>query len=1008
MSELTDAIAAMGELEADPEGARAALGADYDAVVAGVREAIRKGVSSQQLDLSPGAQKPMRQERDAQVRAKFGEGQKPTWERARNEEEQQAAERSGIDLEKPVEGVTAESLVGPGDPALRRLDEADQVQRLQDQALDPSAQSFTKRKDISRPPEFAGTAAPSVQTGMPGPLTGTTFTPGVSGWNPGAGQVGTSRHPITWFEPTLDEFRRDMRGQGWDVDKLDQNSDEYKTYADVAYAQAYDDAVSKGIPITRSAFTKFAQEHPTINKALDAVESALYGAESTLAFGIPSRANEKVNPSEKLARQRVVAEHPVANTLGAIGAAFVPAAPANVAGGAAARGAESVASRLGFSKLATKAVTGGVAGSAAAATQSAGQDAVDMASGEKPPSVASAATRALISGMLGFGLGSGLGVMQRGAEARMDNLRENSPVGPDLKRAEDWAGAHTTVSGGMSTPDRVRALRAQARQEQIASPQDIVAAEAEGPMLARAQEMSRGRQAVLDQAENHVTSEVDRLGRVAEQNEDQLVDSVHLWGRLEQDKARAAAARRQDPFYRDVKERRSMRPVVDEIVRHIKPRVSPTGSDVGDPSLLQRWVPKLSEAVEVPSDVTAPDVIRGFRARRDLDIENPLGVSRAEAEAMGFDVKALDRATVDQGWVPSDRFIIFPRKLSAQEHNEVSSDMAGAFSREERGYRPEFKSVVATMLDQQKQWGKYYQGIMEQSSRELRDANQAVERVGMPVADENGGVPGNATRQNMRGVVSGYGAEGRDPLVDRTLEKFAGQNRPLLKRNLEILTTLRNLGLLQGSKPTARNSWTPGQRSAIRTLLENYGVSNPPATDAELGAFLGQLEASVAEAQRVGEALESVGLPRKVPENPANRELAGFHAKVAGYDPALAKTDPGMEQLQALADAAGVKENLKQLGGLAALDRLQRNQMSAKFFGRMTPTGPGGTMLFVPGNTALRVDAAMRGLKNVTPGMPGTAAGRPERAKPSESVGSKGRDTVRKATKEARQHASRP
>jgi hypothetical protein len=507
MSEYDDAVQALRDMEANPDEARASLGDRYDSVLAKVKRIV--------------ASTPPRPSRSdiegGQIRGGSPLIQLPS-----------GSGQEGLPPEIP-EGTVAESEIPTFAPAAKTnkqvIEENEKVQEVYDAQYDQSLPTMSKLREYGRPAEYQGERHPDTGATM-GLATGVSAPPGV-GVLGASGPGIAALHPIRWQEPSLEEFREDMRGTGWDVDQLDQNSREYKLYADKQYAKAYDDAVKSGTPIERSAFTDFARAHPTAGNALDALQAAGYGAEQMLDFGAASRLNEMAYPADRLQRERLESSHPWATFGGALGAAMLPVAPATRLGGAAAESAAGTAERFGLGPFGRRLAAGIAGGAAAGATQAAGEELVGSATGG-PIDARRAIERTVTSGALGGVFGAGFGALGYGASAWNQALRrapKGAGVGADLTRAERYLNEGKPLTGGivgLKTPDQLKALRVQAQQQGLPSAQVAVAKEVTPHLLDTAEGIVRRRGELVSELRGQLL----RYSRQAAADYDEAVNRV--------------------------------------------------------------------------------------------------------------------------------------------------------------------------------------------------------------------------------------------------------------------------------------------------------------------------------------------------------------------------------------------------------------------------------------------------------------------------------------------------
>jgi hypothetical protein len=243
------------------------------------------------------------------------------------------------------------------------------------------------------------------------------------------------------FEPSVDQFRAAAGDKlGPRVFDLDENSPEYKAFADQQWAQKYDLATKAGLPITRHQYMNSddwaSKAMSTAISFRDRTESALMGVASGLSLGLgPEAIAAATGQTDELREQ--IARRPVENLVGNLVGAFNPAS------GAAHLTAAGTKAGLGQGwKGAAK--LGAAVGLAEGAGMGAGRAIGNLATGQEALDEG-----AILPGVLGaplgaFGGAAGHGVSVLAGKA-VNALRRARPALP----VAEAAGVETSALSGV-------------------------------------------------------------------------------------------------------------------------------------------------------------------------------------------------------------------------------------------------------------------------------------------------------------------------------------------------------------------------------------------------------------------------------------------------------------------------------------------------------------------------------------------------------------------------------
>ncbi len=288
------------------------------------------------------------------------------------------------------------------------------------------------------------------------------------------------------FEPTVDQFRASVAPQlGPRVLDLDENSSEYKAFADKQWAQKYDIASKAGFPITRKQYMNTdswtGKAASALYTARDKAETTLTGIASGLTGGTgPEAIAALTGDTDQLREQN--ARNPLTNIVATFVGAFNPASAAS----RLTAGAKGLFPALGQTAKGA-AVLGAGVGAVEGIGAGVGHTVGNIATGQEAideGSVAPAVTGALLGAPFGAA-GHKLGELAGGA---VRALRRNIPQLP----VAEAAGVETSATSRLKAPPWMRGYidEAQRLSEESAiggTPKTAVqvAAEANAPKVAR-------------------------------------------------------------------------------------------------------------------------------------------------------------------------------------------------------------------------------------------------------------------------------------------------------------------------------------------------------------------------------------------------------------------------------------------------------------------------------------------------------------------------------------------
>ena len=285
-----------------------------------------------------------------------------------------------------------------------------------------------------------------------------------------------------WHEPSVEEFRTAKRAEiGDSVDALDDNSEEYRRYADEQWVREYDSAKRDRRPVFRqsikarklqgsgiwgalptNALSEFARDpagtaRTVAEEALGASTAAASKFDDTALLGAGKAATRMLGGEKAAAEAERAAERSdVGATIGAVGGAFTPEAPANLAAAAVYKGAKKLLPKMGGLG---RTAAGAAAGAAGAAADVEGSKAVRDISGAPPAEDVDLLMSMGLGGLLGGGL-HGVGEFAGSRVAR----RRDPTVSPSASAwtEADRYGVKPGLTGGIKPPKRTEAIMREA------------------------------------------------------------------------------------------------------------------------------------------------------------------------------------------------------------------------------------------------------------------------------------------------------------------------------------------------------------------------------------------------------------------------------------------------------------------------------------------------------------------------------------------------------------------
>jgi hypothetical protein len=316
--------------------------------------------------------------------------------------------------------------------------------------FDPNAHTASKIRELARDPEYH----PPIP--KHDGLVDSLLHP-IDSLNSAARLIGGADRV---YEPSLDAFRRDMAPHlGDKAGKLDENSPEYKMYADAQWAKAYDQAKAEGKSLIRQQYHQNeGWKEKVVSGAHDAMAngvSAMNGAADSMSLGGGAKLLRLLDRAAGTNTAGDVANldetHSAAHTIGEIGGALAPGGIGNTLvreGGNALRGAGIVSKAPSFLKSVG-------AGAALGATDTLGRAGINAAAGDATGDVAH---DTLVSSLLGGAMGGAGDLVGKGAGKMVQGLRAKLP---ELPIAEELGG-HTDVMRGFVPGERYGALKQEA------------------------------------------------------------------------------------------------------------------------------------------------------------------------------------------------------------------------------------------------------------------------------------------------------------------------------------------------------------------------------------------------------------------------------------------------------------------------------------------------------------------------------------------------------------------
>ena len=858
-----------------------------------------------------------------------------------------------------------------------------------------------------------------------------------------------------WLEPTIEEFRRDMRSVYADeVDQFDEETDAYKEYADYRWQKAYEEAKQQNKTLKRVEFSPEVA-WPDLAKGLGVATAAAAGADEALLFGGLSRlTGQRAN---NLALQR---RHPTASTLGFVGGALSPKALPNVGvrllGDATARVAPRAAALLQRSRAAT----GAAEGATGAGIEQAGLEGLEQVTGERPVDPSGLARRAGGAALTGGLAGGGFGGLQSGA-AGVRRLLRRGELGPALKDAEA-IGAESlffTPFRPMRVPESVRDLERRARVApgRGATAEDVLQGDIErdiGQYVGRQTERYRGAEERLAEGVSDFGAEA---GREYDQATRRLESAVAKGGNSELQGAIAEANRVQEIQYNSP-EGLTPQPLVPLANAWKKffangriPRIN-WWDEVSEPmagenARLTKFAESTWDDIRLlPADeaksvagelggtrpttgaiIATPREARlyGVNVKRRFDdwfaSEYPGTGSEEIRETMWNQFIADPKSATGRRW-PKLRFVLSPKFLPARDFDQyIAQQRRGLVQESSKGGKgeidiPELHQVVEggayavrdqfpaaprvggdsvsiTRADGSKQRLRGWSAAQHRLSRGIQAAKDRLAYAGLPEA----GVPGDRipakVEPSLRSAVGVVGT-GRNPIQEEAIRRLAATGEG--QADLVATDRLRGQAERVGLKLPLPERIPEGEGKLIRSRLAEYSRGEPNETLEGL-AITRRLDPQLRELRASRTELGRVGLSPDIDPTDLQKSQASAIRSLARAYRSGAQPEVVERALEtALAGTEG-EARLKIMLGLKALTELK----SASRIGvplRASSSGQAwlsGVPRLAPLQLRVLDPAARRVLSTPASGV-GVAAGRGTEERPVQGkLGKKDKDELR-------------
>jgi hypothetical protein len=547
--------------------------------------------------------------------------------------------------------------------------------------MNPEMKSASQREDLFAPPEFfpedpAAQAAQSAHISLMHPLDAASAI---------AGKVAAAKRQLPqalggnvehYYEPGLDVFRKIMGpALGPEVNKLGEDSREYREFSDLLWKQIYESASAAGKPVVRHKFHETHGPGEAIGHALTtgmgAVSAFSGGADEGLTGGVGqavlSGKTATVPGEESVGsvvsnQEAIGSAFPISRDLGMIRGyldprslgARVGAGAIGLAGKGLARLAGKDAVEGAGKSLVGKLAVGGAKGAIAAGAGSAATDVVKDATGQEDLSARDIGDRAKIAALLGLPLGAagaGLGA----ASAR---LRKTIP---SLGKMEETDMGTTSTFRGVKPSDEAETIRGRAGARDVA-PRELLADEMEQPIT------------------DFARSERERL-------------------------VNAAGAANRAGYARMAGQERSYAPLLDVVTNEHSDLMSNAGGKLPfsqDHSLLREQIGRMADVELVPrTPATALTTRTGQR-----------GVARTytpdEATRLGYDVSlAAEQAGVPESAIDQFAVRAVPRSVDPKGLDAVVSSIDTMHQRSPLPRYGEFQEAARRIRDEfPPEWGQ--------------------------------------------------------------------------------------------------------------------------------------------------------------------------------------------------------------------------------------------------------------------------------------------------------------
>lgn len=285
---------------------------------------------------------------------------------------------------------------------------------------------------------------------------------GPSEYTPPTAGILQKLSPITWQEPSEEQFLADMGSQLSNSDmaelkQLGEESHAFKVYRAQRWRKALEDAKKLDQPIVRASKLgelwgkdKGLALGGRAMQGIRMADSAVRGAGDALSLGAAGAIDRAIRPEGAEAAEENARANPISNVLGETAGYLSPVGGANAIFSGVKSGVERALPTLGKGAVGALA-TGAISAPAIGAVER----------GFDPNQKAFDPDRMAIESLLGAGLGFG-GHLLGAAPAKVTSMIENGPRGQTLEAAERL-GVRLGPTGGVNLPPAAEALQAERR-----------------------------------------------------------------------------------------------------------------------------------------------------------------------------------------------------------------------------------------------------------------------------------------------------------------------------------------------------------------------------------------------------------------------------------------------------------------------------------------------------------------------------------------------------------------